>query len=192
MLIEIDYAPISEHQMNSFKAMLTIVSGPKYDFLLTGKARKPGIKLNHNVFDFGSCFVTAQPAPIKKMLEITNNDSQAISLESDFEKLTYLDFPIVPGCVIMPGEENKMQIPIVFTPREIRKYSETIKLDFNGLYFVDLQIQGQGIPLNLDLKDPDHATTDLGTVSVGGNSSKTVPLINRSGKAVKFRIMPSS
>ena len=40
---------------------------------------------------------------------------------------------------------------------EIRKYNETIKLDFNGLYFVDLAISGQGIPLNLDLKDPDQA-----------------------------------
>lgn len=59
MQIDIDYAPISEHEMKSFKAMLTIVSGPKYDFQLTGKARKPGIKLNSHVFDFGSCFVTA-------------------------------------------------------------------------------------------------------------------------------------
>ena len=42
------------------------------------------------------------------------------------------------------------------------------------------------------MKDPDHSTTDLGTVSVGGNSSKTVPLINRSTKSVKFRIHPAS
>lgn len=154
--IAIDYAPISEHEMRNFKMMLTIVSGPKYDFHLSGKARKPGVKLNSHVFDFGSCFVTAQPAPIKKILEITNLDSQAISLETDFEKKTYLDLPVVPGQVLMPGEENKLQIPIVFTPREIRKYSETVRLDFNGLYFVDLQIAGQGIPLNLDLKDPDH------------------------------------
>jgi len=92
----------------------------------------------------------------------------------------------------MPGEENKLQIPIVFTPREIRKYSETIKLDFNGLYFIDLLVQGQGIPLNLDLKDPDHQTTDLGTVSVGGNASRVVPIVNRSTKSVKFRIHPAS
>ena len=92
----------------------------------------------------------------------------------------------------MPGEENKLQIPIVFTPREIRKYSETVKLDFNGLYFVDLQISGQGIPLNLDLKDPDHQSTDLGIVSVGGNASRVVPIINRSSKSVKFRVAPAS
>ena len=126
------------------------------------------------------------------MLEITNQDSQAISLESDFEKKTYLDFPVIPGCVLMPGDENKMSIPIVFTPREIRKYEETIKLDFNGLYFVDLLIKGQGIPLNLDLKDPDHSTTDLGTVSVGGSAARQVPIINRSSKSVKFRVKPAN
>ena len=92
----------------------------------------------------------------------------------------------------MPGEENKLKIPIVFTPREIRKYEETIKLDFNGLYNVDLQVKGQGIPLNLDLKDPDHSTTDLGTISVGGSASKVVPIINRSSKSVKFRIKPEN
>ena len=166
------------------------MSGPKYDFVLSGKARKPGVKLNSHVFDFGACFVTAQPTPIKKILEITNLDAQAISLESDFEKKTYLDFPVVPGQVLMPDESAKLEIPIVFTPREIRKYAETIKLDFNGLYFVDVQVTGQGIPLNLDLKDPDQLLTDLGIVSVGGDVSRTVPVINRSAKAVKFRIAP--
>jgi len=41
-------------------------------------------------------------------LEITNNDAQAISLETDFEKKHYLDFPVIPGQVLMPGEENKI------------------------------------------------------------------------------------
>ena len=55
----------------------------------------------------------------------------------------------------MPGEE-KIEIPITFTPRELKQYSEVIKLNFNnGLYFIDVLVTGQGIPLNLDLKDPD-------------------------------------
>jgi hydrocephalus-inducing protein len=57
---------------------------------------------------------------------------------------------------------------------------------------VDLTISGQGIPLNLDLKDPDQAQTDMGIISVGGNSARTVPLINRSTKAVKFQIKPEN
>ena len=53
------------------------------------------------------------------MLTITNIDNQAISVESNFEKKVYLDFPVVPGQVLMPGEE-KIEIPITFTPRELK------------------------------------------------------------------------
>lgn len=89
----------------------------------------------------------------------------------------------------MPDKgNNSIKVPILFTPREIRKYQETIRLDFNGLYQVDIQIKAQGIPLNLDLRDPDQTITDIGIVSVGGNASKTVPIINRSQKPVKFQI----
>lgn len=67
----------------------------------------------------------------------------------------------------MPGEE-KIEIPITFTPREQKEYNEVIKLNFNnGLYFMDIIIKGQGIPLHLDLKDPDQVETNLGVVSVG-------------------------
>ena len=59
VVIEIDYAPISEHEMRNFKMNLTIVSGPKYEFTFNGRARKPGVRLNSHVFDFGACFVTA-------------------------------------------------------------------------------------------------------------------------------------
>lgn len=101
------------------------------------------------------------------MLTITNIDNQAISVESNFEKKVYLDFPVVPGQVLMPGEE-KIEIPITFTPRELKQYNEVIKLNFNnGLYFINVTILGQGIPLHLDLKDPDQAFTNLGVVSVG-------------------------
>lgn len=43
---EITYLPLAEHQLKNYKLSLNIVSGPKYDFLLNGSARKPGIKLN--------------------------------------------------------------------------------------------------------------------------------------------------
>ena len=88
-------------------------------------------------------------------------------MESDFEKKVHLDFPLVPGQVLMPGED-KVEIPITFTPRELRKYQESIRLNFNnGLYFIEVSVQGQGIPLNLEMRDPDQSYTNLGIVSVG-------------------------
>ena len=69
----------------------------------------------------------------------------------------YLDFPVVPGQVLMPDEGRdqksdvkngetvnqaaKIEIPITFTPRELKQYHEIIKLNFNnGLYFIDVVV----------------------------------------------------
>jgi hydrocephalus-inducing protein len=191
---EITYLPIGEHHLTSYKLQLQIVSGPKYDFLLVGRARKPGIKLSSTTVDFGPCFVTRQPVPLKKMLVAHNVDSSAISIETDFEKKPHLDVLLTPGQVLMPdsaGEADKLQIPILFTPRDIRSYQETVTFDFNGLYKVDVLVKGEGIPLQLELKDPDQAFLDFGIVSVGGDVTKTVPLVNRSKKPVTFRLKPS-
>jgi hydrocephalus-inducing protein len=100
--MEINYLPIAEHELKNYKATLSIVSGPRYDFFLSAKARRPGVKLNQTVFDFGPCFVTGNPTPIKKMLYITNVDKQALAIETNFEKKPFLDFQVTPGQVIMP------------------------------------------------------------------------------------------
>lgn len=91
MQFEISYLPLQEHQLKNFKLSLNIVSGPKYDFVLNGIARKPGIKFNFHQYDFGPCFVMRQPMPKKAILEITNQDNSAISIETIFEKKSYLD-----------------------------------------------------------------------------------------------------
>jgi hydrocephalus-inducing protein len=164
---------------------------------MIGRARKPGIKLSAPLIDFGPCFVSRQPVPIKKTLVVTNVDQSAISIESNFEKKPHLDVMITPGQVLMPTNPNsedtldRLEIPILFTPREIKKYEEKITLDFNNLYKVDVIVKGEGIPLLLDLKDPDQGYLDFGIVSVGGDVTKTIPLVNRSKKPVTFRLLPS-
>lgn len=44
----------------------------------------------------------------------------------------------------------------------------------------------------LDLKDPDQMYTDFGAVSVNADVTKVIPLINRSAKAIKFRVEPGN
>ena len=157
---EITYLPISEHKLKNFKLQLQIISGPKYEILLNGTARKPGIKMSFTQFDFGPSFVMKQPMSRQCLLTIVNNDNIAISVETDFEKKPYLDCQLAPGQVLLqstPDKEEKLEVPIIFTPREIRKYNEIIKFDFNGLYSIDLVITGEGIPMQLELQDPDQA-----------------------------------
>jgi hydrocephalus-inducing protein len=89
---EITYLPIAEHQLKNYKVSLNIVSGPKYDFMLNGNARKPGVKLSFQNYDFGPSFVMRQPMSRKAILEIVNYDNSAISVEiPNFEKKPYLD-----------------------------------------------------------------------------------------------------
>jgi hydrocephalus-inducing protein len=83
-----------------------------------------------------------------------------------------------------------LEIPIMFTPRDIKSYNETVTFDFNNLYKVDVQIKGEGIPLHLELKDPDQAFLDFGIVTVGGDVTKTVPIVNKSKKPVTFKLLP--
>ena len=41
---------------------------------------------------------------------------------------------------------------MVFTPREVLNYSETITLDINNLHKIDLKILGEGISFKLELE----------------------------------------
>lgn len=191
---EITYLPIGEHQLKNYRLQLHIISGPKYDFHLVGRARKPGIKLSATVIDFGPCFVSRQPVPIKKLLTVSNVDSSAISVETDWVKKPHLDVLLTPGQVLMPegsDDVEKLQIPILFTPRDIKAYHEKFTLDFNNLYKVDVVVKGEGIPLQLELVDQDQAFLDFGIISVGGDITKTVPLINRSKRPVTFKLKPN-
>ena len=79
----------------------------------------------------------------------------------------------------------------MFTPRDIKAYYEKFTLDFNNLYKVDVIVKGEGIPLQLELVDQDQAFLDFGIISVGGDITKTVPLINRSKRPVTFKLKPS-
>lgn len=101
MSFEITYLPLAEHQIKNYKCSLNIFSGPKYDFLLNGSARKPGIKLSFHNYDFGPCFVMRQPMPKKMILEITNFDNSAISVETNYERKPYLDVQLAPGQVLV-------------------------------------------------------------------------------------------
>ena len=43
-------------------------------------------------------------------------------------------------------------MPIIFTPRDYIKYSETITLNINNLHTIDIQIKGEGVPMKLELE----------------------------------------
>lgn len=189
--VDIVYLPVNSHKLKNYKCVLKIASGPKFNFLLNGTARKPGIEMSFHQYDFGPCFVTRQPMSIKAVLELVNNDDSAISIETNFEKKPYLDVQLSPGEVLLPStkdKQEKLSIPIIFTPRAIQKYYEVVTFDFNGIYKIDVVIKGEGIPMNIELVDPDQHIVDFGILAKGSDVTKTVNLINKSRKAIQFTL----
>jgi hypothetical protein len=62
-----------------------------------------------------------------------------MSIDTLFIKKSHLTIKLVPGTVLLPttidSDENVLEVPIVFTPREVCEYKEKVVLDINnGLY----------------------------------------------------------
>jgi len=50
------------------------------------------------------------------------------------------------------------------------QYSERIALDINnGLHSIDIQIKGEGVPLNLNLENADQKLVDFGIQRIGND-----------------------
>jgi hydrocephalus-inducing protein len=128
-----------------------------------------------------------QPLARTQYLEMRNLDNSAMSIETFFEKTQYLDVQLAPGQVLLPfsmGKDNILKIPITFTPRDNIKYSEIIQFDINGLHKIDVKIEGEGIPLRLELEKSEYANIDFGISAVKGDHTKFAKLINYGKKAI--------
>lgn len=62
---------------------------------------------------------------------------------------------------------NVLEVPIVFTPRDIEKYSETIILDINGLHTMEIKIEGEGVPFKVELDKQEDQVVDFGIAKLG-------------------------
>ncbi|EGR29178.1 hypothetical protein IMG5_161280 [Ichthyophthirius multifiliis] len=199
--IEVKFSPLTETKL-TFKQSFTlnISSGPSYTFRLQANAKKPGVEFSFLSFDFGPQYVFRQPLPITAFLEVKNKDVSAMSIETqNFEKTNYLDVNLPPGQVILPlqvdsfqdkkgilqtKENNILKIPIIFTPRESKKYEETLTFNINGLHTIDVRIFGEGVPLKLELENSQDQNIDFGVVRVKDESSKIVKVSNQSRKPI--------
>ena len=191
--VEVTFSPIIDYKLRSKNHYFTlsIVSGPTYCFRLAGSARKPGVEFSFLEYDFGPSYVLKQPLARSSILEIINNDTSAMSIETLFEKTNYLDVQLAPGQVVLPtnkARDNTLKVPIIFTPREFRKYDEEVEFDVNGLYKIPIKVRGEGIPFKVELEKAEHSNIDFGVISVGSDVTRVVRLINHGKRAVTLNL----
>lgn len=191
--IEVTFLPITEYKLRQKQHYFTlsIVSGPTYYFRLTGSARKPGVEFSFLEYDFGPSYVLKQPLSRTTMLEIANNDTAAMSIETLFTKTNYLDIQLAPGQVVLPTtstRENVLKVPIIFIPREFKKYEEDIAFDINGLHKIAVKIKGEGIPMKVELEKAEHSNIDFGIVGVGSDVTRVARLVNHGKRAITLNL----
>lgn len=81
-------------------------------------------------------------------------------------------------------EKNVLRIPIVFTPRELIKYQETLIFDINSLNKIHVKIKGEGIPLKLEVERTQDQNVDFGITKVGEDDTRIIPIVNNSKKKI--------
>lgn len=60
-----------------------------------------------------------------------------------------------------------LTVPIMFTPRELKKYSQDFVFDINGLNKIIVKVKGEGVPLKLELEKTQDQNIDFGITKVG-------------------------
>ncbi|EER17699.1 hypothetical protein Pmar_PMAR023620, partial [Perkinsus marinus ATCC 50983] len=85
---------------------------------------------------------------------------------------------------------ESVRVPIIFTPRELTVYTETVEFTLNGCTKMNLQLKGRGVPLYLETESPESQTSDFGRVSFEQRQTvvKEVVLVNRSATSVTFNV----
>jgi len=81
-------------------------------------------------------------------------------------------------------KQNILEIPIIFTPRDMIKYQEDVYFDINGLHKIKFPISGEGCPLKLELLKAEDKLVDFGIKTVGADVTKYVNVQNNSKRAI--------
>jgi hydrocephalus-inducing protein len=181
--ITLTLLPLNKLNLINHKIFLQIVSGPTYTFLLNAKARSPQIVFSSVSCNFGPCYVMRQPVPNTQIITVKNMDKEALTIETNFDNKNkpYLDVLLSTGQVILPFSTptDILEIPIVFIPRDFTKYRDIIKFKFNGIYDVDVEIIGEGIPLRVELEDPAMQNLNFGIIQLGQSKKMEFVVVNR-------------
>ena len=186
---ELTFHPINEKPVTNLNLGVTVAGTNTYEMSISGVGAKPMLDFSFIQYDFGPCFVPvrgAAPMQERAVLRITNNEfDKDVSFDCLFQKLPYLEVKAEPT-VLKPNQA--VDVPILFTPRDVRTYQEDVSFELNGLYTVNVTVKGEGCLLKVDLQNPAQALVSFGSLRVGQESSRRVRLVNRSKRSATLSL----
>ena len=187
---QLEFHPVDDVTVEGMHLQCTVAGDRVYDLSVSGRGTRPALSFSFMEHNFGPCFVPSGPgvsvSPETALLRIVNNDlDEDISFDCLFDKKPHLDVPCA-ATVLRPGEAT--EVPVVFTPREVRAYHEVIPFEVNGVYTVTVAVTGEGAPLRVELANPSQSTVSFGALRVGQEGMRSVRLVNRSRRAATFSL----
>ena len=187
------FSPLKEMLLEGSLMVITIAGKYNYNISIKGMGVQHALRFYSTNFDFGNCFITSPGGSViveTLLLKITNNDiMNSMSVESGYQKTRVL-WVDCPPTIINPGVT--LEVPICFAPREVIDYAFSIPFLINGSIKVKVSAIGKGVNARLDVANIMQKKISFGVVNIGKSSTITVPLINKSKKAITLQILDAN
>jgi hydrocephalus-inducing protein len=204
--INIKYAPKDVHRLDGSILHIVVPSGSKEESFmvqLIGGAKRSRVEFSFYEHNFGPCFIanagtTMAGVPLSSGEDVendivkliaTNRDDSDVLLSSTFERLPYLHVHMDDTMIPAGGQ---ITIPIIFSPVAEKEYDEEIVFKVNEYTPMTVKVRGRGCPLRLELTDLQMQNIDFGMTTGGKAVSKRARLVNRSARAVTFKLSDES
>ncbi|XP_039769505.1 hydrocephalus-inducing protein homolog isoform X2 [Ornithorhynchus anatinus] len=182
----LSFHPLKRCILKDMELQLKISLGPSYTCTLLGSAVIPSLHFSFTCHNFGICFIySAGMPPYRHVLEITNREEKAVSLSCLYTNTAHLEVDFQAE-LLPPGK--KLEVPIIFYPRDTVHYQEVIPFEINGLSQHTIEVQGKGIEMKVSVLEPASKIVKLGALLSGQKAKRTVTIVNQSLAPLTFNL----
>ncbi|XP_068116429.1 hydrocephalus-inducing protein homolog [Hyperolius riggenbachi] len=180
--LSLTFYPTKRCLIRDSQLTIRIENGPEVTCHIGGSAVRPGVHFSFTEHNFGQCFIYHEGMrPVRKSLLVVNKDDRDVSIDCLYSNTAHMVLEFSSD-VLPPG--GKMEIPIIFYPRAAMLYQETVVFQMNGHTQQNVQLQGQGIEMKVEVADPKYKVTHFGAVGIGQTVKRSIPIVNRSAASV--------
>ena len=185
---QLSYSPEGSESLSNYKVTCDVVGGRKYDMRLDAVGYRPALKFSWHQFDFGPSHVHQSGMPPKKhQLVIRNDDDKPFAIDCLFDPSSapFLAVGETPTS-LEPGKSASVEVE--FFPRVVGKARASIPFQINGLYTVHVNVSGEGVPLRVELANPEDASVNFGSLREGQSCSREIKIANRGKLPAEVRL----
>ncbi|XP_043979545.1 hydrocephalus-inducing protein homolog [Gambusia affinis] len=184
------FSPKSFCNLRGVKLIVRVKPGPNYTVSFKGRAISPSLDFSFTKFDFGKCFLFAPGmAPPSHTLLIHNKDNNEVSVQCQLQNTPFLKIDFQPD-ILKPG--GILAVPISFYPQKTCRYSGKLLFVLDSCDTKQVEIEGEGIELKLDVLDVPQKKMKLGCLALGQKVNKQVILANDSLLDLSFTLTLTS